>query len=86
MQKSIDRIDLQIKSAIALEHLKNYIYVEAEKEAHVKEVSTCLSFYFFLIGSLLNFLCAGLQRSTKHLRFSENNISSYKRNGRCPLC
>ncbi|KAK3131898.1 hypothetical protein QOZ80_6AG0513120 [Eleusine coracana subsp. coracana] len=37
MQKSIDRTDLQIKSAIALEHLKNYIYVEAEKEAHVKE-------------------------------------------------
>ncbi|KAK3128664.1 hypothetical protein QOZ80_6BG0464900 [Eleusine coracana subsp. coracana] len=37
MQKSIDRTDLQIKSAIALEHLKDYIYVEAEKEAHVKE-------------------------------------------------
>lgn len=37
MQKFIDRSDLQIKSAIALDHLKNYIYVEAEKEAHVKE-------------------------------------------------
>ncbi|XP_044952999.1 putative transcription elongation factor SPT5 homolog 1 isoform X2 [Hordeum vulgare subsp. vulgare] len=37
MQKFIDRQDLQIKSAVALEHLKNYIYVEAEKEAHVKE-------------------------------------------------
>ncbi|OAY81058.1 putative transcription elongation factor SPT 1 [Ananas comosus] len=37
MQKFIDRADLQIKSAIALDHLKNYIYVEAEKEAHVKE-------------------------------------------------
>ncbi|KAM0845688.1 hypothetical protein ACQ4PT_056194 [Festuca glaucescens] len=37
MQKFIDREDLQIKSVIALEHLKNYIYVEAEKESHVKE-------------------------------------------------
>jgi len=39
MQKYIDRSDLQIKSVVALDHLKNYIYVEAEKEAHVKEVS-----------------------------------------------
>ncbi|XP_072952889.1 putative transcription elongation factor SPT5 homolog 1 [Typha angustifolia] len=37
MQKFIDRADLQIKSVIALDHLKNYIYVEADKEAHVKE-------------------------------------------------
>ncbi|AQK83104.1 Putative transcription elongation factor SPT5 homolog 1 [Zea mays] len=37
MQKFIDRSDLQIKSVVALDHLKNYIYVEAEKEAHVKE-------------------------------------------------
>ncbi|PNT69552.1 hypothetical protein BRADI_3g57590v3 [Brachypodium distachyon] len=37
MQKFIDRPDLQIISVVALEHLKNYIYVEAEKEAHVKE-------------------------------------------------
>ncbi|XP_072977351.1 putative transcription elongation factor SPT5 homolog 1 isoform X1 [Typha angustifolia] len=37
MQKFIDRSDLQIRSAVALDHLKNYIYVEAEKEAHVKE-------------------------------------------------
>ncbi|KAJ1688274.1 hypothetical protein LUZ63_019664 [Rhynchospora breviuscula] len=37
MQKYIDRSDLQIRSVIALDHLKNYIYVEAEKEAHVKE-------------------------------------------------
>ncbi|THU57844.1 hypothetical protein C4D60_Mb03t07870 [Musa balbisiana] len=37
MQKFIDRADLQIRSVIALDHLKNYIYVEAEKEAHVKE-------------------------------------------------
>lgn len=40
MQKSIDRgPELQITSAVALDHLKNYIYVEACKEAHVKEVS-----------------------------------------------
>ncbi|KAB1220919.1 hypothetical protein CJ030_MR3G026798 [Morella rubra] len=38
MQKSIDRgPELQITSAVALDHLKNYIYVEACKEAHVKE-------------------------------------------------
>ncbi|XP_010530229.1 PREDICTED: putative transcription elongation factor SPT5 homolog 1 isoform X1 [Tarenaya hassleriana] len=38
MQKFIDRgSDLQIRSVIALDHLKNYIYVEADKEAHVKE-------------------------------------------------
>ncbi|RCV08551.1 hypothetical protein SETIT_1G335500v2 [Setaria italica] len=37
MQKFLDRPDLQIKSVVALEHLKNFIYVEAEKEAHVKE-------------------------------------------------
>ncbi|KAF9624013.1 hypothetical protein IFM89_007711 [Coptis chinensis] len=38
MQKSIDRgPELQIRSAVALDHLKNYIYVEADKEAHVKE-------------------------------------------------
>jgi transcription elongation factor SPT5 len=38
MQKSIDKgPELQIRSAVALDHLKNYIYVEADKEAHVKE-------------------------------------------------
>lgn len=38
MQKSIDKgPELQIRSAIALDHLKNYIYVEADKEAHVRE-------------------------------------------------
>ncbi|XP_021887718.1 putative transcription elongation factor SPT5 homolog 1 isoform X2 [Carica papaya] len=38
MQKYIDkRAELQIRSAIALDHLKNYIYVEADKEAHVRE-------------------------------------------------
>lgn len=38
MQKSIDKgPEVQIRSAIALDHLKNYIYIEADKEAHVKE-------------------------------------------------
>lgn len=37
MQKYIDRPELQIRSAVALDHLKNYIYVEADKESHVKE-------------------------------------------------
>lgn len=43
MQKFIDKgPELQIKSAVALDHLKNYIYIEADKEAHVKEVCTRL--------------------------------------------
>ncbi|PSS31759.1 Transcription elongation factor like [Actinidia chinensis var. chinensis] len=38
MQKSLDKgSELQIRSAIALDHLKNYIYVEADKETHVKQ-------------------------------------------------
>ncbi|KAI5680813.1 hypothetical protein M9H77_02040 [Catharanthus roseus] len=38
MQKSIDKgSELQIRSVIALDHLKNYIYIEADKEAHVRE-------------------------------------------------
>ncbi|ERN01275.1 hypothetical protein AMTR_s00002p00250180 [Amborella trichopoda] len=41
MQKCIDLqsqgVELQIMSVIALDHLKNYIYIEAHKEAHVKE-------------------------------------------------
>ncbi|KAK9287823.1 hypothetical protein L1049_016265 [Liquidambar formosana] len=38
MQKYIDKgSELQIRSVIALDHLKNYIYIEADKEAHVKE-------------------------------------------------
>ncbi|ESW09521.1 hypothetical protein PHAVU_009G134600 [Phaseolus vulgaris] len=38
MQKYINRpSEFQIRSAIALDHLKNYIYVEADKEAHVRE-------------------------------------------------
>lgn len=48
MQKFIDRgSDLQIRSVVALDHLKNYIYVEADKEAHVKEVfDSCLVEYY----------------------------------------
>jgi hypothetical protein len=89
MQKFIDRSDLQIKSVVALDHLKNYIYVEAEKEAHVKEVSMSVYAWHFtsdFVLYLLNLVYAGLQRSTKHLCFGKNNISAYKRNGRCPLC
>ncbi|XP_022851445.1 putative transcription elongation factor SPT5 homolog 1 [Olea europaea var. sylvestris] len=38
MQKCIDKgPEMQIRSAIALDHLKNYIYIEADKEAHVRE-------------------------------------------------
>ncbi|KAK3043790.1 hypothetical protein RJ639_000489, partial [Escallonia herrerae] len=38
MQKCIDKgTELNIRSAIALDHLKNYIYIEADKEAHVRE-------------------------------------------------
>ncbi|KAK1308610.1 hypothetical protein QJS10_CPA09g00142 [Acorus calamus] len=38
LQKFVDKGgELLIKSAIALDHLKGYIYLEAEKEAHVKE-------------------------------------------------
>ncbi|KAK9023641.1 hypothetical protein V6N11_003851 [Hibiscus sabdariffa] len=38
MQKYIDKgSELQIRSVIALDHLKNYIYIEADKEAHVRE-------------------------------------------------
>ncbi|KAK5833071.1 hypothetical protein PVK06_016883 [Gossypium arboreum] len=38
IQKYIDKgSELQIRSVIALDHLKNYIYIEADKEAHVRE-------------------------------------------------
>ncbi|KAK2971843.1 hypothetical protein RJ640_027003 [Escallonia rubra] len=38
MQKCIDKgSELNIRSVIALDHLKNYIYIEADKEAHVRE-------------------------------------------------
>lgn len=40
MQKCIDKgSELQIRSVVALDHLKNFVYVEADKEAHVREVS-----------------------------------------------
>jgi hypothetical protein len=42
MQKSIARVaegrPLQIRSAAAIDHLKGYLYIEAEKESHVREV------------------------------------------------
>ena len=40
MQKCIDNggSDFYILSAVALDNLKNYIFVEAEKEVHVREV------------------------------------------------
>ncbi|CAA0809998.1 Putative transcription elongation factor SPT5 homolog 1 [Striga hermonthica] len=38
MQKCIDKgPEMQIRSAIVLDHLKNYIYIKADKEAHVRE-------------------------------------------------
>ncbi|KAJ6671449.1 SUPPRESSOR OF TY 5 [Salix viminalis] len=38
MQKYIDKgSELQIRSVVALDHLKNFIYIEADKEAHVRE-------------------------------------------------
>ncbi len=54
MQKCLDKgSELQIRSAIALDHLKNYIYVEADKEAHVKEVCnySCVVCLCCLMGS-----------------------------------
>jgi len=50
MQKFIDRPDLQIKTVVALEHLKNFIYIEAEKEAHVRDVSVLDIFIRFGSG------------------------------------
>lgn len=87
MQKFIDRADLQIKSAIALDHLKNYIYVEAEKEAHVKEVWICsichaifCNFLFFILEILITgyLVYSGLQRSKKYIFFSKNYARAYK--------
>ncbi|GER37717.1 transcription elongation factor SPT5 [Striga asiatica] len=41
MQKSIDvGSEMKIFSAVALDHLKGFIYVEAKKEVHVKEAVT----------------------------------------------
>lgn len=43
MQKSLARLaegrPLQIRSAAAIDHLKGYLYIEAMKESHVREVS-----------------------------------------------
>ena len=42
MQKYIDQEQMNqpllIKSAIALDHLKGYLYIESEKEAYVRQV------------------------------------------------
>ncbi|GAV67733.1 Spt5-NGN domain-containing protein/Spt5_N domain-containing protein, partial [Cephalotus follicularis] len=47
MQKCIDKgSELQIRSAVALDHLKNYIYIEADKEAHVTEACKGLRVLF----------------------------------------
>ena len=54
MQKCIDRgPEMQIRSAVALDHLKNYIYIEADKEAHVREV-----YYAFLVNKLNSIMSA----------------------------
>ena len=48
MQKFIDKgSELQIKSVVALDHLKNYIYIEADKEAHAKEVCYTCNVYIY---------------------------------------
>lgn len=54
MQKYIDH-DVQnqqllIKSAIALDHLKGYLYIESEKEAYVRQVK------FFVLGCQLDYI------------------------------
>lgn len=55
MQKCIDRgSEMQIRSAVALDHLKNYIYIEADKEAHVREVDDDL--YHICVGHYFSFL------------------------------
>ncbi|KAL9247626.1 hypothetical protein vseg_021040 [Gypsophila vaccaria] len=47
MQKSVDKgSELRILSAIALDHLQNYIYVEAHKEADVKEACKGMRYIF----------------------------------------
>ena len=57
MQKYIDKgSELQIKSVIALDHLKNYIYIEADKEAHVREVCDNCCFWF-IFNEWLSFRC-----------------------------
>lgn len=55
MQKFIDKgSELQIKSVIALDHLKNYIYIEADREAHAKEVYCfCENIFVFVCLMLI---------------------------------
>ncbi|GJZ75413.1 putative transcription elongation factor SPT5 homolog 1 [Tanacetum coccineum] len=48
MQKCIDKaVEMQIRSAIAFDHLKNYNYSEADKEAHVREFSIIIPCFSF---------------------------------------
>ncbi|PWA49944.1 KOW-like protein [Artemisia annua] len=50
MKKCIDKAaEMKIRSAIALDHLKNYIYIEADKEAHVREA--CKGMRYIFTGS-----------------------------------
>lgn len=49
MQKAVDRgADFKIRSVIALDHLQNFIYIEADMEAHVKEVLLAAKDILFL--------------------------------------
>lgn len=50
LEKRFDADRLQIKSVIAPEHLKGYVYIEAEKESHVVHVfhSSLFLFIFYL--------------------------------------
>lgn len=53
MQKLFDKgSELQIRSAIALDHLESYIYVEADKEAHVKQVWNPRESVYFLVAAI----------------------------------
>ena len=42
---------LQIKSAVAVEGLKGYIYIEAYKQTHVKQVSMIVTNITFMMKS-----------------------------------
>lgn len=55
MQKYIDKgSGLKIRSVIALDHLKNFIYVEADKVDYVREV--CILSYAYISGMKIVFL------------------------------
>lgn len=41
--------ELQIRSAVTLDHLKSNIYIEADKEAHVEDVCTRLNSFVRLL-------------------------------------